>query len=159
MPHLVYALFSDAEAADAVRTELMRRDEEGPGYDVQPHERRLDANQLPESATTYGRNMVVATAVGSVFFMIAGVTVGAYDVVPGMGPGMGLLLGLISGLVIGIYTGMQAGTRVAKAPIQVLGPRLLEGAVLLTIEVSTREEAERLVDRLDERDAEQSGIC
>lgn len=156
---MVYALFTDSATADAVCTDLTRRGEGGPGYDVQPHAHHLDANQLPESATTYGRNMLMSTVVGSVFFMIVGVVVGIYEVVPGLGPGMGVLLGLISGVVIGIYTAMQAGTRVAKEPIAVLGPRLQEGAVLLTVEVSTRKEAERLVDQLDERNAETSGIC
>ena len=159
MPHVVYALFDDAERGERVRAELSRRDGDGQGLDVQPHERHLDANQLPESATYYGRNMIVTTAAGSVFFMIAGAVVGAYDIVPGMGAGLGVLLGLISGVVIGIYTAMQAGTRVAKEALRELAPRIEQGAVLLTIEVFTRTEADRLVDLLDEREADESGIC
>ncbi|MCA9649379.1 MAG: hypothetical protein KC501_05690 [Myxococcales bacterium] len=159
MSHVVYALFADAQVADQVRSDLSRRGEGGLGLDVQPHERHLDANQLPEAATSFGRNMIVTTVIGSVFFMIAGVVIGWMDLVPGMGPGMGVLLGLISGVVIGIYTALQAGTRVAKEPLLELAPRLEQGAVLLTIEVPTRGQAESIVDDLDERGAETSGIC
>lgn len=159
MPHVVYALFSDPEAADQVRAELTRGGKDGPGLDVRPHERHLDANQLPEDATTFGRNMVITTAIASVFFTVAGVVVGAFDLVLGVGPFMGAVIGLITGLVIGVYTAMQAGTRVAKPPILALAPRLPAGAVLLTVEVDTRGEAERVVERLDERGAETTGIC
>jgi hypothetical protein len=159
VPHVVYALFQDPEVADKLRAELARGGKEGPGLDVRPHERRLDANQLPEGATNFGRNMVITTAISTVFFTAAGVLVGAYDLVLGMGPFMGLVIGVITGVVIGVYTAMQAGTRVAKPPLLALAPRLPQGAVLLTIEVDTRTEAERIVDLLDERGAETSGIC
>lgn len=159
MSHVVYALFADPEVADRARAELSRRGEGAPGLDVYAHERHLDANQLPEAATSFGRNMVITTAIGSVFFVVAGVVIGMLDIVPGMGPGMGVLLGLISGVVIGIYTAMQAGTRVAKPPLLELAPRLEHGAVLLTIEVESRTRAEGIVDDLDERGADSSGIC
>lgn len=159
MPHVVYALFEDAKLAEGIRAELSRGGKDGRGLDVRPHEHRLDANQLPEGATNFGRNLVVTTAVASVFFMVAGLAIGLYDVVPGMGPGMGLAIGLITGVVIGVYTAMQAGTRVAKPPLLELAPRLPQGAVLLTIEVDTRREADGLVDELDERGAETVGIC
>ncbi len=159
MSHVVYALFADANAADEVHAELSRVGNGGPGHDVCHHVRHLDTNQLPEGATTYGWNMAMATIVGSVFFMLAGAIIGAYDVVPGMGPGMGILLGLISGVVIGVYTAMQAGTRIAKAPIQALAPRLPQGAVLLTIEVETRQQADTVIEYVDEHDAEDFGIC
>lgn len=159
MSTVVYALFADAEAADRAHAELSRAGAHGPGHDVRPHERHLDTNQLPESATTYGRNMAMATAVGSLFFMIAGGVIGTTELVPGMGVGMGIVLGLISGVVIGVYTGMQAGTRVAKPPIGALAHRLPEGAVLLTIEVSSHHEAERVVEQVDELGAETSGLC
>ncbi len=158
MSHVVYALFPDPEAADQVRAELSRGGS-GPGLDVRPHERHLDANQLPEDATTFGRNMVITTAISSVFFTVAGIVVGLYDVVIGMGPGMGAAIGLITGLVIGIYTAMQAGTRVAKPPLLALAPRLPQGAVLLTIEVDSRGQAEKVLDQLDGRGAESTGIC
>ena len=158
MPHVVYALFEDAELAEKTRADLTRRTS-NTGYDVQPHERHIDANQLPDSATFYGRNLVMATTVGSVFFVACGAVLGIYDVIPGVGPGMGMLLGLICGTVIGIYTGMQAGTRVAKEPIAVLAPQVEAGAVLLTIEVSARHNADKLVDDLDERGADECGIC
>jgi hypothetical protein len=159
VPHVVYALFDDPQMADQVRAELSRGGKAGPGLDVRPHERHLDANQLPEGATTFGRNMVVTTAIASVFFTVAGVVVGAYDVVLGMGPGMGAVIGLITGLVIGVFTAMQAGTRVAKPPLLALAPRLPQGAVLLTIEVDSRGEAAKIVDQLDDRGAEATGIC
>lgn len=157
MPHVVYALFQDPKTADEVRAELTRGS--GPALDVRPHERHLDANQLPEGATTFGRNMVITTAIACVFFTTAGVVVGAYDVVLGMGPFMGAVIGVITGLVIGVFTAMQAGTRVAKLPLLALAPRLPQGAVLLTIEVDTRSEAERVVEQLAERGAETTGIC
>lgn len=159
MPHVVYALFQDAEVADRVRAELSRGGKGGPGLDVRPHERYLDANQLPEDATTFGRNMVVTTTISTVFFTVAGLVVGAYDVVIGMGPFMGVVIGVITGVVIGVFTAMQAGTRVAKAPLLALAPRLPQGAVLLTIELDHRGEAERIVELLDERGAETTGIC
>ncbi len=159
MPHVVYALFEDTEAADLACADLSRRPPEGPGHDMQAHETRLDPDRLPDAATSYGRQLVMSTAVGSAFFIIAGAVLGAYDVVTGMGVGMGMLLGLISGVVIGVYTGMQAGTRVAKAPLLELAPRLGQGAVLLTAEVFRRQDAETLVDELDERGADTSGIC
>jgi hypothetical protein len=158
VPHVVYALFDDPRAADQVRAELSRGGT-GPGLDVRQHERHLDANQLPEAATTFGRNMVVTTAISSVFFTVAGVVVGAYDVVIGMGPGMGAAIGLITGLVIGVFTAMQAGTRVAKPPLLALAPRLPQGAVLLTIEVDSRRAAETVLEQLDDRGAETTGLC
>lgn len=159
MPHVVYALFEDAEAAEQIRAELSRVGKGGPGLDVRQHERRLDANQLPEGATSFGRNLVIMTALSSAFFMIAGFVLGLYDVVVGMGPGMGLAIGLITGVVIGVFTAMQAGTRVAKAPLLELAPRLPAGAVLLTIEVESRHEADQIVDDLDERGADSVGVC
>jgi hypothetical protein len=159
VPHVVYALFSDPEAADRVRAELTRGGKDGPGLDVRPHEHHLDANQLPEGATTFGRNMVVTTAISSVFFTVAGVVVGAFDLMLGVGPFMGGAIGLITGLVIGVYTAMQAGTRVAKPALLALAPRLPAGAVLLTIEVDTHREAERVIELLDERGADTTGIC
>jgi hypothetical protein len=159
VPHVVYALFDDAEAADRIRAELSRGGKGGRGLEVKPHERRLDANQLPEGATYFGRNLVVATAIATVFFGVAGLVLGLYDVVLGMGPGMGVVIGVITGVVIGVFTGMQAGTRVAKPPLVALAPRLPEGAVLLTIELDSRTEAQRLVEELDERGAETAGIC
>jgi hypothetical protein len=159
VPHVVYALFEDPKAADHVRAELSRGGKDGPGLDVRAHERRLDANQLPEEATSFGRNMVVTTAIASVFFTTAGLVVGAYDLVLGLGPFMGVVLGLITGLVIGVFTAMQAGTRVAKPPLLALAPRLPQGAVLLTIEVDSRSEAERVVEQVVEHGAETAGIC
>jgi hypothetical protein len=156
---VVYALFEDPEAADRVRVELSRGGKGGPGLDARLHERHLDANQLPEGATSFGRNMVITTVISSVFFTVAGLVVGAYDLVLGLGPFMGVVLGLITGLVIGVFTAMQAGTRVAKPPLLALAPRLPQGAVLLTIEVGTHGEAERIVEQLDERGAETAGIC
>lgn len=159
MPQVVYALFEDAKVADQVRSELSRGGKGGPGLDVRAHERHLDANQLPEDATSFGRNMVVTTTISTVFFTVAGVVVGAYDVVIGMSAFMGMVIGLITGVVIGVFTAMQAGTRVAKAPLLALAHRLPQGAVLLTIEVDTRGEAERIVEQLGERGTETVGIC
>lgn len=159
MPHVVYALFEDSEVADRIRAELSRGGKGGRGLEVKPHERWLDANQLPEGATYFGRNLMVATVISCVFFGLAGLVLGLYDVVLGMGPGMGVVIGLITGVVIGVFTGMQAGTRVAKPPLVALAPRLPAGAVLLTIEVDTRGEAERLVDELEERGADTAGVC
>lgn len=159
MPLVVYALFDDEEQAEQARVDLTRRNPNADGVDVQPHERTIDANHLPDSGTYYGRNLFVATAVGSLFFMACGVGLGIAETIPGVGVGMGLLLGLISGTVIGIYTGMQAGTRVAKEPIAALSERVEAGAILLTIEVFSRHQADTLVDELDDRGAEVSGIC
>lgn len=159
MSHVVYALFTDPEVAEGARADLSRHGAGAPGLNVQPHERRLDANQLPEAATSFGRNMVVTTAIGTAFFVVAGIVVGLLDLVPGMGPGMGVLLGIISGTVVGVYTAMQAGTRVAKPALAELAPRVEAGAVLLTIELESRSRAEALVDDLDERGAEVCGVC
>lgn len=159
VPHVVYALFEDPEAADRVRADLSRGGNGGRGLDARIHEHRLDANQLPEGATNFGRNFVVTTAISSAFFTVGGLVLGLYDVVLGMGPGMGVAIGLITGLVIGVYTAMQAGTRVAKAPLLELAHRLPQGAVLLTVEVDTRREADGLVDEIDERGADTCGVC
>lgn len=159
VPHVVYALFEDPEAADVVRADLSRGGDDGRGLDARLHERRLDANQLPEGATSFGRNFVITTAISSAFFGIAGLVMGLYDVVLGMGPGMGVAIGIITGVVVGVYTAMQAGTRVAKPPLLELAPRLPQGAVLLTVELDSRSEAERLVVELDERGADTCGIC
>lgn len=159
MPHVVYALFQDPEAADRLRAELVRGGKDGPGLDVRAHERRLDANQLPEDATSFGRNMKVTTAISTVFFTVAGLVVGAYDLVLGMGAFMGVVIGSITGVVVGVFTAMQAGTRVAKPPLLALAHRLPEGAVLLTIEVDTRGQAERVLEQLDDRGAEATGLC
>ena len=150
MSIVVYALL-ERSAAEAAEAEL-RRDHVGGHLNVaQLHERApLDANILPEGATEFGRNLLIAMAAGGVFMAVAGAIAGAMDLMLGMGIGMGLALGFVTGLLMGLVGAMQAGTRAAKLPLRELEPRIIEGRALLVIEVDGRREA-AAVDSVLER--------
>jgi hypothetical protein len=149
MSIVVYALL-ERSAADAAEAEL-RRDHVGGHLNVaQVHERTLDANILPEGATEFGRNLLIAMAAGGVFMAAAGAIAGAMDLMLGMGVGMGVALGFVTGLLMGLVGAMQAGTRVAKLPLRELEPRMTEGRAVLVIEVDARHEA-AAVDSVLER--------
>lgn len=150
MSIVVYALLerSEAEAAEAE----LRRDQVGGHLNVaQLHTRApLDSNILPEGATEFGRNLIIAMAIGGVFMAVAGAIAGAMDLMLGMGVGMGIALGFVTGLLMGLVGAMQAGTRVAKLPLRELESRVSEDRALLVIEVDGRREA-TAVDEVLER--------
>lgn len=150
MSIVVYALL-ERSAAHAAEAEL-RRDHVGGHLNVaQLHERApLDANILPEGATEFGRNLLIAMVSGGVFMATAGAIAGLMDLILGMGVGMGITLGFVTGLLMGLVGAMQAGTRVAKLPLRELEPRMSEERALLVIEVDGQREA-TAVDSVLER--------
>lgn len=157
MAVVVYALLerSAAEAAEA----LLRRDHVGGHLNVaQLHDRApLDANILPEGATEFGRNLLMAMAAGGLFMAAAGALAGAMDLILGMGVGMGLALGFVTGLLMGLVGAMQAGTRVAKLPLRSLEAQIRDGRTLLVIEVDGRREAAAVADVLERHQALEVG--
>lgn len=150
MAVLVYALFDDASAASAAEAEVRASFGRGGAAVVQLHTRApLDANSLPDGATEFGRNIAIAMAGGGVFMAVAGGIVGALDLMLGLGVGLGIALGFVTGLLMGLVGAMQAGTRVAKAQLRALEPRLGDGgAVLLLVEVEGKDESTRLLEAL-----------
>lgn len=148
MSTVVYALFP-ATAADAAEAALQHDQKVHGHYVVQLHTRApLDGNILPDAATEYGRNLLIAMGAGAVFMAVAGGIAGALDLMLGMPVAMGVGLGFVVGLLMGLVGAMQAGTRIAKPPLRELEPRLREGFVLLLAEVEPRE-VERIVETLE----------
>ena len=140
MSAVVYALFPSVEAAEAARIELQRTPERKTPPEIHLYERPpLEGNALPEGATEFGRNVLVAMAAGAVFMAALGGIAAALDLVLGLGVGMGIGLGFVTGLLMGLVGAMQAGTRMAKGPLRALEPRLAEGCVLLLTEVEGSE--------------------
>lgn len=136
---VVYALFENPEAAAEAEADVLR---EHPGRGprlVQRHTQQIDGNILPDRATEYGRNLLLAMGLGAVFMAAAGGIAGALDVMLGMGVGLGIGLGFITGLLMGLVGAMQAGTRIAKPPLRALEPRLRGGHVLLVVEAEPSE--------------------
>ncbi|HET6585663.1 MAG TPA: hypothetical protein VFG69_19525 [Nannocystaceae bacterium] len=157
MSIVVYALLegSDAEAAESE----LRRDQVGGRLNVaQLHTRApLDANIMPEGATEFGRNLLIAMVAGGLFMATAGAIAGAIELVLGMTVGMGIALGLVTGLLMGLVGAMQAGTRVAKAPLRALESRITDGRALLLTEVESAEKADRVVDVIERHGALEIG--
>lgn len=137
MAAVVYALFAQAATADVADAELRASSSrEGPRAAVLVQQAPIDGNILPDSATGYGRNLLVAMAAGAAFMALAGAVAGALDLMLGMSVGMGIGLGLLTGLLMGLVGAMQAGTRVPKPALRELEPRIREGAVLLVLETA-----------------------
>jgi hypothetical protein len=155
---VVFALFDSSDVAAAAEADLRHGQVGGPLNVAQVHTRApLDTNILPEGATEFGRNLVIAMAAGGVFMAAAGAVAGAMDLMLGMGVGMGIALGLVTGLLMGLVGAMQAGTRVAKSSLRALEPRLTEGRALLVIEVDDGREADRVVEVLERHQAIEHG--
>lgn len=158
MSRIVYALLEGA-AADAADEDLRRSGSAGAANPAQLHRRApLDANILPDGATEYGRNLLIAMAAGAVIMAATGAIAGALDLMLGMGVAMGTALGLVTGTLMGLVGAMQAGTRVAKAPLRSLEPSITDGRALLIIEVSTRADAARVADIMKRHGPAEVGI-
>ena len=149
MANVVYALLS-ADAAAAAESALQLDQKRHGPYVVQLHARApLDGNNLPDSATEYGRNLLMAMGAGAVFMAVAGGVAGALDLMLGMGIGMGVALGFVVGLMMGLVGAMQAGTRIPKPELRELEPRVGDGRVLLLAEVEPRH-VPRVVEALEQ---------
>lgn len=121
---------------------------------MQLHERApIDANILPDSATEYGRNLLMAMGAGAIFMAVTGGVAGAMDLVLGMNVAVGIGLGFLVGLLMGLVGAMQAGTRVLKKPLRELEPRLTEDWVLLLAEVEPPS-VTRIIEVLERHDPE-----
>jgi hypothetical protein len=154
MSNVVYALLS-ADSAKAAESELERDRNRHGSYVVQLHARApIDANILPEGATEFGRNLLIAMGAGAVFMAVAGGVAGALDLMLGMGVVMGVGMGFLVGLLMGLVGAVQAGTRVLKKPLRELEPRIGAGHVLLLAEVEPRDVA-RVVEALERHDPEE----
>ncbi len=140
MAVIVYALFADEASANEAERRLQEEREAPEPRAIQVHRKApLDGNILPEGATEFGRNLIIAMIAGAVFMTAAGGIAGAMDLVLGMSVGMGMALGFVTGLLMGMVGAMQAGTRIAKAPLLELEPEIHNGRVLLLTEVESRE--------------------
>jgi hypothetical protein len=149
---VVYALFESPAAAAAAETDVGQRHASTTPRLVQQHVTApIDANILPDSATGYGRNLLLAMAAGAVFMGVAGGIAGGLDLVLGMGVGFGIALGGITGLLMGLVGAMQAGTRVAKPQLLALEDRIRRGAALLVVEADPHESSE-VVETLSRHD-------
>lgn len=158
MALVVYALFDSA--SEATVAEQAVRKEHGKGgacvvnsYDHGP----LDGTGLPEGATEFGRNVAIAMLAGAGFMAVAGGIAGAMDLLLGMGVGMGVMLGLVTGLLMGLVGAMQAGTRIPKRAIRELAARLVDGRVLVIVEVSSQREVPRVIETLERFDPRELG--
>lgn len=153
MAMVVFALFADVSSAEAAAKDLQHQRTGHTPRTIQVHDRApLDGNVLPDGATEYGRNLVIATVGGGLFMAAAGGTAGALDLVLGMNVGLGIGLGLVTGLLMGLVGAMQAGTRIAKAQLRELEPRLEDGHRLVLVEVAARE-VDAVVHTLERHDS------
>lgn len=154
MSSIVYALFADPETAEQAKRELA---------EALPTKRLyiplsfasapLEGNELPESATEFGRNLVLMIVLGAVVMGAAGAIAGAAGWVLGFDAALGLGLGGVTGALMGLVGAMQAGTRRAKAALRELEPRLQAGATLVLIEVE-RADVDTAVESLERREPE-----
>lgn len=150
MPAVVYALFDASDRATAAVALLQRKHGRGGAVTVQLHTRApLDGNLLPEGATEFGRNIVIAMAAGGVFMAVAGALAGAFDLLLGMTIAMGIGLGGVTGVLMGLVGAMQAGTRIPKRELRELEPRVREGCSLLVVEFDRKDTAEAAHDDLE----------
>lgn len=170
MATVVYALFSDKQAAEAAATELSARAEGRPNFPVQTHARApLDGNYLPESATEIGRNTMIAMVAGAGVGTLIGVVAAASFDIMGLTVAIGAGLGLLTGILSGLLGGMMAGTRQPKAELRALAAHLpggaegpsadVEGAVLLTVELDDPAHVETVEDILEAQGGEDIGEC
>lgn len=150
MPAVVYALFDASDRASAAAESLQRSHGRGGAVTVQLHGKApLDGNLLPEGATEFGRNIVIAMAAGGVFMAVAGALAGAFDLLLGMTVAMGIGLGGVTGVLMGLVGAMQAGTRIPKRELRELEPRLREGCSLLVVEFDRKDTAQAAFDDLE----------
>jgi hypothetical protein len=154
---LVYATFADEAQADTgvqaiadLRMQLTVVTHSGT---------LLDGDRLQESATEYGRNVLLSTLAGGVFFMLTGVVASLSGVVVGMGVAMGACMGLLVGILMGGLGALQAGTRVAKKELRQTALTLAPAHRMLTIEVTNRKTEEAVIDVLQDRGATAVGSC
>jgi ABC-type dipeptide/oligopeptide/nickel transport system permease subunit len=155
MRAVVYALFAEAAAAEAADAEVRASgSRDASQVPVLVTSAPVDGNALPDSATGYGRNLVIAMIAGALVMATAGAVAGALDLMLGMGVGMGIGLGLLTGLLMGLVGAMQAGTRIPKPALRELEPRIREGAVLLVVET---EETAAVLEIVKRHDPETAG--
>lgn len=149
MASVVYALFADGARATEAELALRKDQPKGAPRVAQLHRRApLPGNELPEPATEFGRNLLLAMVGGAGFMAAAGGIAGALNLMLGMGVALGIGLGALTGTLMGLVGAMQAGTRHAKQALVDLQPRIQAGAVLLLIEVPGRD-VELTMERLE----------
>ena len=146
---VVYAFFEDRSAAEAAEAELRRELGRGGVHVAQLHTRTIDGNILPEGATEFGRNVVLAMIAGSVFMAVVGGLAGAFDLMLGMPVAMGVALGFVTGALMGMVGAMQAGTRIPKPPLRALAPRLAHGGALVLLELEARADVAPVLETLE----------
>ena len=157
MAAVLYALFTDPGAAEAAEAEVRALPSDaGPRAAHLFTRAPIDGNALPDSATSYGRNLVIAMIAGAAFMALAGGIAGALDLMLGMDVVMGVGLGLVTGLLMGLVGAMQAGTRIAKPALRDLEPRLREGAALLVVEAE-RDEVDAILEAMQRHGPEATG--
>jgi hypothetical protein len=160
MATVVYALFDSAEAAARAETTVRAEHGRGGSCVLQSFDRApLDGNILPEGATEFGRNLVIAMLAGAAFMSVAGGIVGGLDLLLGMGVGMGIALGFVTGLLMGLVGAMQAGTRIPKPVLRALEPRLARGCILLIVEPVRAQDCDAVVTTLEQLGPSEFGTC
>lgn len=140
MSSVVYALFADKADASAATVAIRKTSPRGQPRVAHLLTRSpLEGNDLPEPATGFGRNLLIAIGLGAAFIGTAGAVAGALDLMLGMGVLMGIGLGSVTGALMGFVGAMQAGTRIPKPELRALEPRIAKGEILLVIEVPGRD--------------------
>jgi ABC-type dipeptide/oligopeptide/nickel transport system permease subunit len=146
---VVVALFASNAAAEAAELAIGRACSRGGECLIQRHTRvPFDGNSLPDGATEFGRNIVIAMVAGGLFMATAGALAGAFDLMLGMGIGMGIALGFVTGLLMGLVGAMQAGTRIPKPALRGLVARFVPGGAILVVEIDAArvDEVETLLE-------------
>jgi hypothetical protein len=149
MASVVQAVFEDETAAEEAHQALTR--DQSHRTVVVLGRRLPDGNELPEGATEFGRNILIACAAGGVFFMVAGGVAGAMDLVLGMNTALGIGLGLVTGLLVGMVGAIQAGTRTARSQLRQSAASLEGGQKIVLAEVDSNRECKEVAALLEQQ--------
>ncbi len=157
---IIYGLFDSRSAAQPVVAELTRNCDEHQTFAVQIHERSpLEADHLPEGATSSGRNTLVAAAAGAAIGAVAGAIAGTFVEIPGIGPGIMVGFGLLAGAMVGVLSAMMSGHRAPKPVLAQAATHLQDGTVLVLVVTSSGHESDWVEAFLDDSGGDSVGRC
>jgi len=157
---VVYALFDSARSAAVAEASVRSEFGRAGACTIQAFDRApIDGTNLPDGATEFGRNLLIAMGAGGLVMTIAGGIAGAFDLLLGMGVGLGLGLGLVTGLLMGLVGAMQAGTRIPKPELRALETRLGQGRVLVVVEPASNADKAGVIEVLERSEPCELGTC
>ncbi len=160
MATVVYALFDTARTAAAAETAVRSEFGRAGACTIQTFDRTpIDGTNLPDGATEFGRNLLIAMGAGGLVMTIAGGVAGALDLLLGMGVALGLGLGCVTGLLMGLVGAMQAGTRIPKRELRELEPRIGGGRVLVVVEPASKADGDGVIEALERFEPRELGTC